>query len=87
MIDIHSKYDSIHTNKIFSALICINNHIMARINYMSSHLSFTSFAVSIRVKISSGVKGDLLFKIATHINLEKPQQLERSTFLYLILMV
>ena len=26
MIDMHSNYDNIHTNRIFNALICINNH-------------------------------------------------------------
>ena len=27
MIEMHSKYDNMHTNRIFNALICINNHI------------------------------------------------------------
>ena len=30
MIDIHSKYDNMHKNEMFYALItCINNHIIA----------------------------------------------------------
>ena len=27
MIKLHSKYDNMHKNEIFYALICINNHI------------------------------------------------------------
>ena len=26
MIEMHSKYDNMHTNEMFYALICINNH-------------------------------------------------------------
>ena len=29
MIEMHSKYDNMHVNGIFYALICINNHIFA----------------------------------------------------------
>ena len=29
MIDMHSKYDNMHTNGMFNALICINNHVIA----------------------------------------------------------
>ena len=29
MIDIYSKYDNMHKNGMFYALICINNHIIA----------------------------------------------------------
>ena len=36
MIDMLSKYDNMHKNKIFYALICINNGIIARQNYMLS---------------------------------------------------
>ena len=28
MIDMNSKYDNMHTNEIFYALICINNHVI-----------------------------------------------------------
>ena len=34
MIDMHSKYDNMHTNGIFNALISINNHVNLCINYM-----------------------------------------------------
>ena len=34
MIDMHSKYDNIHKNGIFSASIFINNHVIIDINYM-----------------------------------------------------
>ena len=36
MIDIHSKYDNMHKNRMFYAKICINNHIIQCINYMLS---------------------------------------------------
>ena len=29
MIDMHSKYDIMQKNRIFYALICINNHVIA----------------------------------------------------------
>ena len=29
MIEMHSKYDNMHTNRMFYALICINNHFFA----------------------------------------------------------
>ena len=29
MIDMHSKYDNMHKNEMFYALICINNHVIA----------------------------------------------------------
>ena len=36
MIDIYSQYDNMHTNRIFNALICINNHVNSCINWMLS---------------------------------------------------
>ena len=36
MIDMYSKYDNIHENGIFSALLCINNHITTCRNFMLS---------------------------------------------------
>ena len=35
-IDITSKYDNMHKNKMFNALIFINNHIISCIDYMLS---------------------------------------------------
>ena len=35
-IDIHSKYDNMHKNGMFYALIYINNHIIICINCMLS---------------------------------------------------
>ena len=32
----HSKYDNMHNDEIFYALICINNHVISSINYMLS---------------------------------------------------
>ena len=29
MIDMHSKYDNMHKNEMFYALICINNNVIA----------------------------------------------------------
>ena len=34
MIEMYSKYDNIHTNRIFNALNYINNHVNACINCM-----------------------------------------------------
>ena len=34
MTDIHSKHDNMHKNRIFYALICINNHIISCIDCM-----------------------------------------------------
>ena len=39
MKDMHSKYDNMHKNRIFYALICINNHVINRINCMLSKSS------------------------------------------------
>ena len=36
MIEMHSKYDNMHQNGMFYALICINNHIIACINCVLS---------------------------------------------------
>ena len=36
MIEMHSKYDIIHENGIFYAIICINNHIIVFINCVLS---------------------------------------------------
>ena len=36
MIDMHSKYDNMHNNRMFSALICMNNLIITCINCMLS---------------------------------------------------
>ena len=36
MIDMKSKYDNMHTNGIFNALNCINNHVNPCINCMLS---------------------------------------------------
>ena len=37
MLDMHLKYDNMYTNRIFNALICINNHINSYINCMLSN--------------------------------------------------
>ena len=36
MIEMYSKYDNMHTNRIFNALNCINNHVNLCINCMLS---------------------------------------------------
>ena len=36
MIDMHLKYDNMHTNIRFNALICINNHVNSCTNCMLS---------------------------------------------------
>ena len=34
----HSKYDDMHNNRMFDALICINNHVITSINCMLSRI-------------------------------------------------
>ena len=41
MIDMHSKYDNMHTNRIFNILICINDHVNSCINFMLLAMHFT----------------------------------------------
>ena len=36
MIDMHLKYDNMHKNGMFYALICINNHVIACLGCMLS---------------------------------------------------
>ena len=36
MVEMHLKYDNMHTNRIFNALNFINNHVHSCINYMLS---------------------------------------------------
>ena len=36
MIEMHSKYDNMHTNGMFYALICINNHVLSCYDCMLS---------------------------------------------------
>ena len=36
MIDMQLKYDNMHTNGIFNALICVNNHVNSCINCILS---------------------------------------------------
>ena len=36
MIDMHLKFDNMHKNRIFYALIFINNHIISCIDFMLS---------------------------------------------------
>ena len=39
------KYDNMHTNKIFNALICINNHVNLCINCMLSLIDLINHQV------------------------------------------
>ena len=39
-IEMHSKYDNMHTNRIFNALNYINNHVNSCINSMLSGLTY-----------------------------------------------
>ena len=43
MIEMHLKYDIMHTNRIFNALNCINNHVNSCINCMLLVNSFLLF--------------------------------------------
>ena len=38
MIEMHSKYDNMHTNRIVNALNYINNNVNSCINCMLSHI-------------------------------------------------
>ena len=42
MIDMHSKYNNMHTSGIFNTLICINNHVNSCINYMLSVVRYNT---------------------------------------------
>ena len=35
MINMHSKYDNMHENGMFNAIIYINNHLIKSIGYLS----------------------------------------------------
>ena len=37
-MDMHLKYDNMHENGMFYALICINNHVSICINFMLSRI-------------------------------------------------
>ena len=60
MIEMHSKYDNMHTNRIFNTLNCINNHVNLCMNCMLSTTpnissenivgSFPLFSISLLVK-------------------------------------
>ena len=36
MMNMHSKYNNMHKNKMFYALNCINNHVITSISYVLS---------------------------------------------------
>ena len=56
MIDMHSKYDNMHKNGMFYALICINNRIIAC--YQKTLLSFLPLVVmSVLEEIQSSSNG------------------------------
>ena len=47
MINMHSKYDNMHRNGIFNALICINNNLIITIscNYKREYTCHTPFVI------------------------------------------
>ena len=47
MIEMHSKYDKMHTNRMFYALICINNHIFVCYDCMLSMSMAYPIAISV----------------------------------------
>ena len=51
MIDMNSKYDNMHKNVMFYALICINNHVITGINCMLSHSLSSNVAPSLLSKL------------------------------------
>ena len=60
MIDMHSNYDNMHKNRMFYALIYINNHIITSINCMFPNLD-ESFS-----KIQNVSNLDGVFSITLH---------------------
>ena len=51
MIDMHSKYDNVNTNRIFNALNCINNHVNSCTNFMvSPYTKKKLYALLVQVK-------------------------------------
>ena len=53
MLSMHSKYNNIHKNEMFNALICINNHVIMSINCMLSLTPFKIFEVNWLILMSS----------------------------------
>ena len=45
MIEMHLKYNNMHRNRIFNALICINNHVNLCMNFMLSNLKYTILGI------------------------------------------
>ena len=45
MIDMYSKYDSVHRNKFFYAIICINKYVITSISCMLSWRKFKYFSI------------------------------------------
>ena len=61
MIEIHSKYDNMHTKRIFNALNCVNNHVNSCTNCMlSTRLPFYRI---LAVNVIYGVSSQYLFFI------------------------
>ena len=64
MIRMHSKYDNMHMNGIFYALICINNHVITSISYMLLHtqclLDACMGLACIHVMLTQHLKGTII---------------------------
>ena len=52
MIDMHSKYDNMHKNRMLYALICINNRIIACLNCMLSKVPKKVFNFFIIIQLN-----------------------------------
>ena len=62
MIEMHSKYDNMHENGIFYAVICINNHVFACEDCMSSVPTDTRWVDSnATIHVSVSIQGYLHF--------------------------
>ena len=56
MITMDSKYDNVHKNEIFYALICINNYVIASISCMLSVPQYMPWIVIHRSQKGKGTK-------------------------------
>ena len=66
MIIMKSKYDNMHNNRIFYALICINNHVITGINCMLSH--------SLSSKVTPSLLSKLYFLAENHMCMQRDNQ-------------
>ena len=55
MIEMHSKYDNMHTNVIFNALNCINNHVNSCINCTISYVYLLANLLALLIECTTNL--------------------------------